>query len=150
MGGIQERLNKLKPFVKGIRFVNTASVVDVQLKEGWSIGDNDKILVKRGKTDENYFMFYSEDPSVSFDDLLDYVEKTININVENEKKLELIKLKIEELKKHFESKPLSVLRTLKFEFDEVLIPNKLNSSPGKDFIPENLNGELKKDKEPTK
>ena len=109
MGGIQERLNKLKPFVKGIRFVNTASVVDVQLKEGWSIGDNDKILVKRGKTDENYFMFYSEDSSVSFDDLLDYVEKTININVENEKKLELIKLKIEELKKHFESKPLSVL-----------------------------------------
>lgn len=138
MGGIQQRLDKLKPYVKGIRFVNTTSVVDVQLKENWTISNSEKISVKRGKSEENYFMFYSEDQSITFDDILDFVEKTININVENEKKLELIKVKIEELKKHFETKPLSVLKTLKFQFDD-LIPNTLETK--------NLNGELKPEKE---
>jgi len=42
-----------------------------------------------------------------------------NFNIENEKKLELIKVNIEELKKHFETKSLDVLKTLKFQFDEL-------------------------------
>lgn len=138
MGGIQQRLDKLKPYVKGIRFVNTTSVVDVQLKENWTIHNSEKISVKRGKSEENYFMFYSEDQSITFDDILDFIEKTINLNIENEKKLELIKVKIEELKKHFETKPLSVLKTLKFQFDD-LIPNTLETK--------SLNGELKPEKE---
>jgi hypothetical protein len=119
MGGIQERLNKLKPYVKGMRFVNTTAVVDVQLKGNWNILDSDKISVKKGKTEENYFMFFSEDESISFDEILDHVEKVINVNIENEKKLELIKIKIEELKRHFENKSLEVLKTLRFEFDEI-------------------------------
>jgi hypothetical protein len=119
MGGIQERLNKLKPYVKGMRFVNTTAVVDVQLKGNWNILDSDKISVKKGKTEENYFMFFSEDESISFDDILDHVEKVINVNIENEKKLELIKIKIEELKRYFENKSLEVLKTLRFEFDEI-------------------------------
>lgn len=127
MGNIQERLNKLKPFVKGIRFVNSTSVVDVQLKENWTLSENTNILVKKGKSEENYYMFYSEDTTITFDDILDFVEDTINLNVENEKKLELIKVKIQELKTHFETKPLSVLRTLKFEFDEITTNLKIEN-----------------------
>lgn len=127
MGNIQERLNKLKPFVKGIRFVNSTSVVDVQLKENWTLRENTNILVKKGKSEENYYMFYSEDTTITFDDILDFVEDTINLNVENEKKLELIKVKIQELKTHFETKPLSVLRTLKFEFDEITTNLKIEN-----------------------
>jgi hypothetical protein len=126
MKGIQERLNKLKPYVKGMRFVNTTSVVDVQLKENWVISESKTILVKKGKSEENYFIFYSEDESMGFDDILDHVEKIINLNIENEKKLELIKIKIEELKKHFETKSLDVLKTLKFQFDD-LIPVTLTN-----------------------
>jgi hypothetical protein len=125
MRGIQERLDKLKPYVKGMRFVNTTSVVDVQLKENWIVPESKVVLTKRGKSEENYFMFYSDDNSIGFDDILDHIEKIININVENEKKLELIKIKIEELKKHFETKSLNVLKTLKFQFDD-LIPDKLD------------------------
>jgi hypothetical protein len=89
MGGIQERLNKLKPYVKGMRFVNTTAVVDVQLKGNWNILDSDKISVKKGKTEENYFMFFSEDESISFDEILDHVEKVINVmrGEEEEKKI---------------------------------------------------------------
>jgi len=143
-------MKRLKNFtyVKGMRFVNTTSVVDVQLKENWNISESKTILVKRGKSEENYFMFYSEDESISFDDTLDHVEKIINLNIENEKKLELIKVKIEELKRHFETKPLETLKTLKFEFDE-LIPKILNSPVTKEYVSENLNGEFKKEKEPT-
>ena len=126
MGGIQQRLSNLKPYVKGMRFVNTTSVVDVQLKDNWAIIESKTILYKRGKTEENYFMFYSEDESISFDEILDHIEKIINFNIENEKKLELIKIKIEELKKHFETKSLDVLKTLKFEFDE-LVPVSLDN-----------------------
>jgi hypothetical protein len=64
-------------------------------------------------------MFYSEESGSTFDYILDYVEQVINFNIENEKKLELIKVNIEELKKHFETKSLDVLKTLKFQFDEL-------------------------------
>lgn len=119
MGGIQNRLDKLMPYVKGMRFVKNTAVVDVQLKENWTILKSDKIVYQKGKNEENYFMFFSESGSSTFDDILDFVEKVINFNIENEKKLELIKVKIEELKRHFETKPLDVLKTLKFEFDEI-------------------------------
>jgi hypothetical protein len=119
MSTIQERLDKLKPYIKGMRFVNSSTVVDALLKENWSIPASETIMVKKGKSEENYYMFYSEESDSTFDYILDYVEKVINFNIENEKKLELIKVNIEELKKHFETKSLDVLKTLKFQFDEL-------------------------------
>lgn len=125
MSTIQERLDKLKPYIKGMRFVNSSTVVDALLKENWSIPASETIMVKKGKSEENYYMFYSEESDSTFDYILDYVEKVINFNIENEKKIELIKVNIEELKKHFETKSLDVLKTLKFQFDE-LTPSSLN------------------------
>jgi len=136
MGGIQNRLDKLMPYVKGMRFVKNTAVVDVQLKENWTIVKSDKILYQKGKNEENYFMFFSEDGSSTFDDILDFVEKTINFNIENEKKLELIKVKIDELKRHFETKSLDVLRTLKFGFDEISSQINLNPSSNEERVEE--------------
>jgi hypothetical protein len=138
MGGIQNRLDKLMPYVKGMRFVKNTAVVDVQLKENWTIVKSDKILYQKGKNEENYFMFFSEGGSSTFDDILDFVEKTINFNIENEKKLELIKVKIEELKRHFETKSLDVLRTLKFGFDEITSQINLNPSSTEEKIEEEV------------
>ena len=138
MGGIQNRLDKLMPYVKGMRFVKNTAVVDVQLKENWIIVKSDKILYQKGKNEENYFMFFSEGGSSTFDDILDFVEKTINFNIENEKKLELIKVKIEELKRHFETKSLDVLRTLKFGFDEITSQINLNPSSTEEKIEEEV------------
>jgi hypothetical protein len=136
MGGIQNRLDKLMPYVKGMRFVKNTAVVDVQLKENWTIVKSDKILYQKGKNEENYFMFFSENGSSTFDDILDFVEKTINFNIENEKKLELIKVKIDELKRHFETKSLDVLRTLKFGFDEISSQINLNPSSTEERVEE--------------
>ena len=138
MGGIQNRLDKLMPYVKGMRFVKNTAVVDVQLKENWTIVKSDKILYQKGKNEENYFMFFSEGGSSTFDDILDFVEKTINFNIENEKKLELIKVKIEELKRHFETKSLDVLRTFKFGFDEITSQINLNPSSTEEKIEEEV------------
>ena len=138
MGGIQNRLDKLMPYVKGMRFVKNTAVVDVQLKENWTIVKSDKILYQKGKNEENYFMFFSEGGSSTFDDILDFVEKTINFNIENEKKLELIKVKIEELKRHYETKSLDVLRTLKFGFDEITSQINLNPSSTEEKIEEEV------------
>ena len=136
MGGIQNRLDKLMPYVKGMRFVKNTAGVDVQLKENWTIVKSDKILYQKGKNEENYFMFFSENGSSTFDDILDFVEKTINFNIENEKKLELIKVKIDELKRHFETKSLDVLRTLKFGFDEISSQINLNPSSNEERVEE--------------
>ena len=38
---IQEKLNKLRPFVTGIRFIKNLPVVDLILKEGWNIFESD-------------------------------------------------------------------------------------------------------------
>ena len=41
---IQERLDKLKPYIKGMRFVNSSTVVDVLLKENWNIPTSETIM----------------------------------------------------------------------------------------------------------
>jgi uncharacterized Zn finger protein len=60
-----------------------------------------------------YTMFYSE--TKSFDQILDFIEeKVINYNLEVEEKERLLKAKVEELKRVFETKSLDELNHLKF------------------------------------
>jgi uncharacterized Zn finger protein len=62
----------------------------------------------------------------SFDEILDFVEeKVINYNLEIEEKERLLKAKVEELKRVFETKSLDELNHLKFTTEENSF--KLNS-----------------------
>ena len=62
-------------------------------------------------------MFYSD--TKSFDEILDYIEeKVINYNLEIEEKERLLKAKVEELKRVFETKSLDELNHLKFTTEE--------------------------------
>jgi hypothetical protein len=58
-------------------------------------------------------MFYS-DKGLGIDELLAFVDRTIKINLEREKKQILLKLKVEELKKIFRDNTLEKLNKLKF------------------------------------
>jgi hypothetical protein len=117
---IQERLNDLRPYVTGIRFVKNMGVVDVVLKDGWDVYQSDEVTYKASQNNENYYMFHPVNgESNDFDMILDHVEAIIVGNIEKEHKLVLLRAKIEELKMWFTSKPLSELERLKFKIEDI-------------------------------
>ena len=119
---VQKRLNELRPYVTGIRFVKDLAVIDVILRSGWDIFESDIITYKPSSTNQNYFMVFPKNPEDSIDLVLDHVEHIIEVNVEKEKKLSLLKAKIEELKVLFTNKPLSELERLKFLIENINEP----------------------------
>jgi hypothetical protein len=119
---IQEKLNSLRPYVTGIRFVKNLPVVDVILREGWDIFEGDNVSYKSSATNANYFMVFPKNPEDSIDIVLTHVEHVIKVNVEKENKLVLLKAKIEELKVLFTNKSLMELERLKFLIEEVSEP----------------------------
>ena len=117
---IKERLNNLRPYVRGVRFVKDMAVVDVVFKDGWDVYESSIVTYKPSKSSKNYFMFFPKDQESSdFDLLLDHIEDIIGNNIERENKLVLLKAKVEELKVLFDSKPLTELERLKFKIDEI-------------------------------
>jgi hypothetical protein len=125
MSNIQKTLDSLQPYVIGIRYLEgKIPVVDAVFKEGWSILEDPKIEKAKGDESLNYYMIYSEKPGVGLDDLLTYVERVIKANQDREKKHDLLKAKVNELKELFKKHSLNKLTTLKFTFkEEELVPN---------------------------
>ena len=124
MSKIQETLDSLQPYVIGIRYLEGVPLVDVVFKEGWSVPEDKTIQQMKGNDNINYYMLYSEVKGVGLDELLAYVDKTIKLNIEREKKHELLKIKVDELKDIFKKHSLNKLKTLKFKFNEEdLVPN---------------------------
>lgn len=119
---IQEKLNSLRPYVTGLRFVKDLPVVDLVIKEGWNMFESDKVSYKPSSSNKNYFMVFPKDPKDSIDDVVTHVENVIDINIEKENKLVLLKAKIEELKLLFTNKSLKELESLKFIIPDVNEP----------------------------
>lgn len=127
MSQIQKRLNDLQPYVAGIRFVQGLPVVDVIFKEGWSVPDSKVVHKEVSEQDPNYCLFYTQKEGVGFDELLDYVEDIIKINLEREIKQELLKIKVKELQILFKENSLDKLKTLKFVIGkDNLVPDLMN------------------------
>lgn len=124
MSSIQKTLDSLQPYVIGIRYVKGTPIVDVVYKEGWTVVETKNISKVKGDESMNYYMVYSEVEGVGLDDLLEDIKKTISHNLDREKKHELLRVKINELKEIFKRTPLSKLANLKFTFKEDdLIPS---------------------------
>lgn len=115
----QKKLNELRPYVTGIRFVKDLPVVDVLLLENWDMFESDSITYKPSSSNNNYFMVFPINPEDSIDNVLDHVEYVIDFNIEKENKLSLLKAKIEELKFLFSDKPLKELERLKFIIETI-------------------------------
>jgi len=121
---IQERIDKLSSYFKGIKLAESYRVIEVNIKKDWTIpltqfeSEEIQFSQKESKQPSIYYtMFYSE--TKTFDEILDFVEeKVINYNLEIEEKERLLKAKVEELKKVFESKSLDELNNLKFTTEE--------------------------------
>lgn len=123
MSNIQKTLDSLQPYVIGIRYLEGTPLVDAVFKEGWTVPDDQIIKKIKGNEELNYYMIFSETTGVGIDELLEYISKTIKLNEEREKKHELLRSKVNELKEIFKKTPLAKLTKLKFTFqDEDLVP----------------------------
>lgn len=123
MSSLQKTLESLQPYVIGIRYLEGTPVVDAVFKEGWTVIDDAKINKTKGNDELNYYMIFSEVKGVGLDDLLNYVDRTIKVNLEREKKHELLRTMVNELKEIFKKNSLTKLQRLKFTFaDEELVP----------------------------
>lgn len=131
---LQKKLDDLKPYVIGIRFT-PMTVVDTLFKDGWNVPTSKKILVGKNDENVNYHMFYSENEDITIDDLLNFIEETIKINIEREKKFDLLKIKVEELKNFFKVNTLSKLQNMKFILGD---SNILPESMTEDFLHNDL------------
>ena len=135
----QEKLNELRPYVTGIRFVKDLPVVDVVLRDGWDMFESETVIYKPSSNNQNYFMVHPKNPKDSLDIVLDHVEYVIEFNVEKENKLTLLKAKIEELKMLFTDKSLKDLENLKFVIESIPEPtlNDIPRSPSSMVIKKN-------------
>jgi hypothetical protein len=126
MANIQKTLDALQPYVIGIRYVDGMSVIDTIFKDGWTVPESE--IVKKVKGDENlnYYLIFSDKEGVGLDELLEFVSVTIKVNQEREKKHELLKVKVDELKELFKKTSLDKLTKLKFSFYEEDFTPKLD------------------------
>ena len=53
----QKKLNELRPYVTGIRFVKDLPVVDVLLLENWDMFESDSVTYKPSSNNNNYFFY---------------------------------------------------------------------------------------------
>jgi len=124
MSNIQKTLDSLQPYVIGIRYVEGTPLVDAVFKEGWTVPEDSNIKKVKGDDGLNYYMIFSEVKGIGLDELLNYVDKTIKLNLEREKKHDLLRTKVNELKEIFKKNSLVKLQRLNFTFsDEELVPN---------------------------
>ncbi len=112
---IQENLDRFQPYLLGIRYVEGIPLLDVVLKDGWIVPDEKDVNKMKGGDDSiNYYMLFSENKVKSLDELLEYLNGVINLNLEREQKHELLKIKVNELKEFFKVNTLAKLKKLKF------------------------------------
>jgi hypothetical protein len=100
------------------------AVVDAVFKDGWTLPESETIKKAKGNDELNYYMIFSEKEDIGVDELLDYVRMTINVNIEREKKHELLKEMVNDLKLVFKKNTLTNLRRLRFTFgEEEVVPD---------------------------
>jgi hypothetical protein len=57
---IQDTLDKLQPYVIGIRYLDGTPLVDAVFKEGWTVIEDANIKKVKGDDGLNYYMIFSE------------------------------------------------------------------------------------------
>jgi len=110
-------------YLVSIRKLKAYLSIDIEFPITWKIPkrfvDEDKIMEnQKVNEDKRFFSFVSEFNQINLDKTVQNIKNIISYNKEIEMKERLLKQKIDELKKIFESKNLENLQTLKFELLE--------------------------------
>lgn len=119
-------LKDIFQYLVSVRKLQSYLTIDIEFPTHWKIPkryvQEDKI-VENDKINDNYrfFSFVSEFDEKNLNNVVSNIKNIVSYNKEIEMKEKLLKSKIDELKKIFESEKLDNLQSLKFEiFQEKL------------------------------
>jgi hypothetical protein len=141
MTNFNHRLEELQPYVMSIRFNKGLTVIDGSFKEGWSVPKTNTIDYKQLEDKPNYYMLYGKTEDTGVDEILDYVEKVILLNVEREMKYQLLRTKKKELEEIFKVSSLDKCKTLRFQFTVPASERDPEDEMEMDEIPINIDEE---------
>jgi hypothetical protein len=131
---IDDKLKEIKQYLLTIRYQDNLSIVDVQFKDGWKVPTSKVFGIKPYDREfPNTYMFYSDNEDVGIDDILNFVEDIVKVNIEREKKMALLAEKTVELREFFIKHSFEELKKLKFNID-----NGFQQMPIDDFTPSKL------------
>lgn len=118
MATLQERMENMRPYFRGIEMYNDALLVKVVYPKNWKYypSSDGKINVALSEDGTDVVFYYSDSKDSSYDDMFTLIEETIKVNNETILKLKLLKDKVEELKTLFSEKSYEELETLTFGF----------------------------------
>lgn len=113
---LQDKMNNLKPYFRGIEMYNEAIMVKVAFPNNWKAypSDDGKIKVTESETDSTLTYYYADSNNTTYEEMLDLVEQTVKANQDIVLKLKLLKDKVEELKELFQNTPYDDLTNLEF------------------------------------
>lgn len=112
---VQEKLSELQPYVTGIRTFEGIQVVEVVFEKNWSLVKDDNFKIAPDDENPNHLFFLPNSSEVDVDDTLEYVKRIIDYNIEQQKKHELLKKKVEELKEVFKANSYEDLKEMEFK-----------------------------------
>lgn len=117
---LQDRIKAIQGYFRGIEIKENLYIVKVEFPERWSAypSEDGLINVARAETTYNDWFYYANVSEVELNDIFDLIDDTIVTNESINKKIELMKIKMEELKNLFQEETLERLLSLKFTFDE--------------------------------
>jgi len=121
--GIKDRLSLLLPYLTEIKFSEKLVLVSGDFYPKWVVSEKKSLPIKIHKGDTNdkgkvTYHFYGENKNVDVDLVLDYFEDVINENLDRERKEDLFKKKVDELKTVFKSNTITDLENLEIEIKE--------------------------------
>jgi phosphoenolpyruvate carboxylase len=117
MKTLQERMNDLTPYFRGIEVYNTALIVKVAFPSNWKYfkSADDRIKVAPSDDDPTIIYYYADSSDTTYEDLFDMIEETIKVNQDAILKLKLLKEKVEELRELFSNHTYDELQNLSFD-----------------------------------
>jgi len=113
---LQDRMNALRPYFKGVEMYNEALIVRVVYPQNWKAypSSDGRIKVTPSENDPNETYYYASMNESSYEEMLDLVEDTVKANQEIALKLQLLRDKGNELKELFSQLSYDELQTLEF------------------------------------
>ena len=120
MKTLQERMNDMKPYFRGIEMYNEALMVKVVYPTNWKAYPSSDGRIKVTPSDDGTLTYYYADSKdTSYEEMFDLVEETIKANNDIVLKVKLLKDKVIELKELFSELSYDELTTLKFVTEKV-------------------------------
>ena len=117
---IIDRIKKLGSYFNSMNIEGENGIIYARVcfPKGWVCSEvtEHNFNVKAVKDEvPGYFYFYTE-TQCGFESLFDAIDYNIKFNQDAQDKVNLLRIKIEELKNIFEEEDISVLRTLEFKY----------------------------------